>query len=109
MQLFLSFQLVHRSKTRSHRLQDALRSIRGNAALVEELLAWIMEAQALLSTKEQDPIPDDLTVVDTLAKEHMEFHEDLTGKNKEVERLTKSIQRERKNRRYGRLEYYAHI
>jgi hypothetical protein len=30
-----------------------------------------MEAQALLATKEKDPIPEDLTVVEALVKEHL--------------------------------------
>ena len=64
------FQLLQRGKSREQRLQDALRNIQGNAALVEELLSWLTEAQVLLATKEKDPIPEDLNVVETLAKEH---------------------------------------
>ena len=63
-------QLLQRGKSREQRLQDALRNIQGNAALVEELLSWLTEAQVLLATKEKDPIPEDLNVVETLAKEH---------------------------------------
>lgn len=69
--LIVVCQAVNRSNQRAERLQEALRNIRGNAALLEELLAWLTEAQALLSTKEKDPIPEDLTVVEALAKEHM--------------------------------------
>ena len=68
--MFLCFQLLQRGKSREQRLQDALRNIQGNAALVEELLSWLTEAQVLLATKEKDPIPEDLNVVETLAKEH---------------------------------------
>ena len=43
--------------------------------MVEELLAWLTEAYVLLSTKEKDPIPDDLNTVETLYKEHVvSFH-----------------------------------
>lgn len=63
-------QLLQRAKSREQRLQEALRAIQGNAALVEELLSWLTDAQVLLSTKEKDPIPDDLGVVETLCKEH---------------------------------------
>lgn len=38
---------------------------------MEELLAWMSEAYILLSTKERDPIPDDLNTVETLYKEHV--------------------------------------
>ena len=64
-------QALNRSNQRSIRLQEALRSIRGNAALLEDLLAWLTEAQALLTAKEKDPIPEDLTVVEALVKEHL--------------------------------------
>ena len=73
--LKLCSQLLQRAKTKEERLQDALRNIQGNAALVEELLAWLTEAYVLLSTKEKDPIPDDLNTVETLYKEHVvSFH-----------------------------------
>lgn len=39
--------------------------------MLEELLAWLTDAQALLATKEHDPIPDDIKVVETLLKEHL--------------------------------------
>ncbi|XP_052813001.1 microtubule-actin cross-linking factor 1, isoforms 1/2/3/4/5-like isoform X2 [Mya arenaria] len=90
-------QLLQRAKSREQRLQEALRGIQGNAALVEELLSWLTEAQVLLVTKEKDPIPDDLSVVETLCKEHSEFHEDINLKNADVERLTKILQHEPKS------------
>ncbi|CAG5119095.1 unnamed protein product, partial [Candidula unifasciata] len=64
-------QLLQRAANRGQRLQEALRNIQGNAALLEELLAWLTDAQALLATKERDPIPDDLKVVEALLKEHL--------------------------------------
>ncbi|XP_041374834.1 LOW QUALITY PROTEIN: microtubule-actin cross-linking factor 1-like [Gigantopelta aegis] len=93
-------QLLLRAKNRAARLQDALRNIQGNAALLEELLAWLTDAQALLATKERDPIPDDLKVVETLLKEHLEFHEEVTSKNSDAERLTKLVSLENKQK-YG--------
>ncbi|KAK6961833.1 microtubule-actin cross-linking factor 1-like isoform X1, partial [Biomphalaria glabrata] len=89
-------QLLHRATTRGQRLQEALRNIQGNAALLEELLAWLTDAQALLATKERDPIPDDLKVVETLLKEHLEFHEEVTSKNNDAERLSKLVTSESK-------------
>ncbi|KAK3083433.1 hypothetical protein FSP39_022457, partial [Pinctada imbricata] len=97
-------QLLQRAKNRGQRLQDALKNIQGNAALVEELLAWLNDAHILLSTKERDPIPEDLKVVEDLVKEHAEFHDEVTSKNNDVERLTKIITSEPKSpggRHYG--------
>jgi len=64
-------QAVHRSDQRAVRLHDALRAARGSAALVDELLAWLTEAHALLSAKEKDAVSDDLTVVESLLREHL--------------------------------------
>lgn len=89
-------QLRQRATGRGERLQEALRNIQGNAALLEELLAWLTDAQALLATKERDPVPDDLKVVDALLKEHLEFHEEVTSKNNDAERLSKLVTTESK-------------
>lgn len=97
-------QLVQRARSRAQRLQEALKSIQGNAALLEELLAWLTDAQVLLATKEKDPIPHDLNVVETLLKEHLELHEEVTSKNADVDRLTKIVTCESKlsqGRHYG--------
>jgi len=64
-------QAVHRSDQRAVRLQDALRAARGSAALVDELMAWLTEAHALLTAKDKDSVSDDLTVVESLLREHL--------------------------------------
>ena len=60
-----------RAGQRSQRLQEALRNVRGNAVLLDELLAWLTEAQALLHAKNKDAIPEDLTTVEALVREHL--------------------------------------
>ncbi|CAD5120159.1 DgyrCDS8736 [Dimorphilus gyrociliatus] len=82
-------QAISRCAQRSSRLQEALRAVRGNAAIVAELLAWVSETQTFLATKEKDTIPQDLTVVEALLKEHMELHDELSMKQPEVEKATK--------------------
>ncbi|KAK6172103.1 hypothetical protein SNE40_018056 [Patella caerulea] len=89
-------QLIQRAKSRADRLQEALRNIQGNAALLEELLSWLTDAQSLLATKERDPLPEDLKVVETLLKEHLEFHDEVTTRNADAERLTKLVTLEAK-------------
>lgn len=64
-------QAVLRADQRAARLQEALRSARGSAALVEELLTWLTEGHALLTAKEKDQVSDDLTVVEALLREHL--------------------------------------
>ncbi|BFZ22115.1 hypothetical protein BsWGS_25154 [Bradybaena similaris] len=95
-------QLLQRAANRGQRLQEALRNIQGNAALLEELLAWLTDAQALLATKERDPIPDDLKVVEALLKEHLEFHDEVTSRNNDAERLSKLVTSESKMAAQGK-------
>ena len=64
-------QAVYRSEQRAARLQDALMVARGSAALVDELLTWVTEAHALLTAKDKDAVPDDLTVVESLLHQHL--------------------------------------
>ncbi|GFO18176.1 microtubule-actin cross-linking factor 1, isoforms 1/2/3/5, partial [Plakobranchus ocellatus] len=102
LQLIERHELLQRAQNRGQRLQEALRNIQGNAALLEELLAWLTDAQALLATKERDPIPDDLKVVETLLKEHLEFHDEVTSKNNDAERLSKLVTSESKMAAQGK-------
>lgn len=63
-------QTVSRAAQRAAKLHDSLRVVRQNAALVDELTVWLNDCYVLLTTKDKDSIPDDLTVVDALVKEH---------------------------------------
>lgn len=51
--------------------RDAIQSIHGKAAMMEDLMAWISEALALMASKENNSIPDDLATADALLKEHL--------------------------------------
>lgn len=84
-------QALSRSQQRAVKLQETLRVVRTNAALVDELMVYLTDCHALLSTKEKDSIPDDLTVVEELVKEHAEFQEDLSSRSQEIEKLIRSL------------------
>ena len=64
-------QALHKAGQRSQRLNEALDMSRGNSERMDELLSWLTESHALLSTKMRDAIPDDLTIVESLLHEHM--------------------------------------
>jgi len=63
-------QAFSRAAQRAAKLQDALRVVRTKAAHVDELMVWVNDCYILLTAKDRDSIPDDLTVVDALVKEH---------------------------------------
>jgi len=63
-------QALSRASQRAIKLHDSLRVVRTNAAHVDELMVWLNDCYVLLTAKDKDSIPDDLTVVDALVKEH---------------------------------------
>lgn len=84
-------QVVSRARQRAVKLQDSLRLVRQNAAHVDELMDWLSDCHTLLTAKDKDSIPEDLTVVNALLNEHAEFHEELLAKTSEVEKLLRSL------------------
>ena len=70
MQCDCCTQALSRAGQRAAKLQDSLRAVRQNAAHVDELMSWLNDCHVLLTTKDKDNIPDDLTVVDALVREH---------------------------------------
>jgi len=61
---------LSRAGQRAVKLQDALRAVRQNAAHVDELMVYLNDCHTLLTAKDKDSIPEDLTVVEALVKEH---------------------------------------
>lgn len=45
--------------------------IQGNITLLEELIAYLSDAEVLLLTKEEDEVPEDLSLVEDLLKQHV--------------------------------------
>ncbi|XP_070185712.1 microtubule-actin cross-linking factor 1, isoforms 6/7-like isoform X4 [Littorina saxatilis] len=70
-------QLLERARARGERLRDTQHRLIGLAQSLEDMLAQLTEYQALLATKERDPIPHDLKVVDELLREHTEVYGEL--------------------------------
>jgi len=63
-------QALSRAGQRAAKLQESLRVVRKNAAHIDELMIWLNDCHVLLTAKDKDSIPDDLTVVDALVNEH---------------------------------------
>lgn len=69
--LCVCLQVSKMVRQKQQMARDAIQSIHGKAAMMEDLMAWISEALALLASKENNSIPDDLTTADALLKEHL--------------------------------------
>uniref|UniRef100_T1IVF3 Dystonin n=1 Tax=Strigamia maritima TaxID=126957 RepID=T1IVF3_STRMM len=78
------------AKQRKQRLDDHVASLRDLADTLTELLDWLKKKEKTLVDLEAKPLPDDIPVIERLIEEHKEFTEQLTEKQPEVERITKT-------------------
>nr|XP_008169257.1 microtubule-actin cross-linking factor 1 isoform X22 [Chrysemys picta bellii] len=75
------------------RLETALSELVANAELLEELLAWIQWAETTLIQRDQEPTPQNIDQVKALISEHQSFMEEMTRKQPDVDRVTKTYKR----------------
>ncbi|XP_054854824.1 microtubule-actin cross-linking factor 1 isoform X7 [Eublepharis macularius] len=81
------------AKQHQQRLEAALSELVANAELLEELLAWIQWAETTLIQRDQDPMPQNIEQVKALIVEHQSFMEEMTRKQPDVDRVTKTYKR----------------
>ncbi|KAE8624628.1 hypothetical protein XENTR_v10006010 [Xenopus tropicalis] len=75
------------------RLQTALSELLANSELLDELLSWIQWAETTLIQRGQDPMPQNIDQVKALISEHQVFMEEMTQKQPDVDRVTKTYKR----------------
>ncbi|XP_068273853.1 microtubule-actin cross-linking factor 1 isoform X4 [Nyctibius grandis] len=81
------------AKQHQQRLESALSELVANAELLEELLAWIQWAETTLIQRDQEPMPQNIDQVKALISEHQFFMEEMTRKQPDVDRVTKTYKR----------------
>ncbi|GAB0199408.1 microtubule-actin cross-linking factor 1 [Grus japonensis] len=81
------------AKQHQQRLESALSELVANAELLEELLAWIQWAETTLIQRDQEPTPQNIDQVKALISEHQSFMEEMTRKQPDVDRVTKTYKR----------------
>ncbi|XP_068924103.1 microtubule-actin cross-linking factor 1 isoform X4 [Petaurus breviceps papuanus] len=81
------------AKQHQQRLEAALSELVANAELLEELLAWIQWAETTLIQRDQEPTPQNIDRVKSLIAEHQAFMEEMTRKQPDVDRVTKTYKR----------------
>ncbi|KAF3819988.1 hypothetical protein GH733_015497 [Mirounga leonina] len=81
------------AKQHQQRLETALSELVANAELLEELLAWIQWAETTLIQRDQESIPQNIDRVKALIAEHQTFMEEMTRKQPDVDRVTKTYKR----------------
>ncbi|XP_009984863.1 PREDICTED: microtubule-actin cross-linking factor 1-like, partial [Tauraco erythrolophus] len=81
------------AKQHQQRLESALSELVANAELLEELLAWIQWAETTLIQRDQEAMPQNIEQVKALISEHQSFMEEMTRKQPDVDRVTKTYKR----------------
>uniref|UniRef100_A0A671QTD4 Microtubule-actin cross-linking factor 1-like n=1 Tax=Sinocyclocheilus anshuiensis TaxID=1608454 RepID=A0A671QTD4_9TELE len=104
------------AKQHEQRLEMALTELLTNAALLEELLSWLQWAETTLVQRDTEPLPQDITQVKTLITEHQMFMEEMTRKQPDVDKVTKTYKRKPaehpsslSDRRGARKRLYPHL
>ncbi|XP_072532164.1 microtubule-actin cross-linking factor 1 isoform X11 [Salminus brasiliensis] len=81
------------AKQHEQRLEAALTELLNNAALLEELLSWLQWAETTLVQRDTEPLPQDIPLLKTLITEHQVFMEEMTRKQPDVDKVTKTYKR----------------
>lgn len=55
---------------RRQRLEDTLTRQKLNSALLDELLTWLMTAEANMNVANKRPIPDNIPIIEQLLQDH---------------------------------------
>ncbi|XP_060914959.1 microtubule-actin cross-linking factor 1 isoform X2 [Labrus mixtus] len=81
------------AKQHEQRLETALTEVLNNANLLEELLSWLQWAETTLVQQDTEPLPQDIPQLKTLITEHQTFMEEMTRKQPDVDKVTKTYKR----------------
>ncbi|XP_060045986.1 LOW QUALITY PROTEIN: dystonin [Erinaceus europaeus] len=81
------------AKQHQQRLASALAGLIAKQELLEALLAWLQWAETTLSDKDKEVIPQEIEEVKALIAEHQIFMEEMTRKQPDVDKVTKTYKR----------------
>ncbi|XP_074542218.1 microtubule-actin cross-linking factor 1, isoforms 1/2/3/4 [Halichoeres trimaculatus] len=81
------------AKQHEQRLETALTEVLNNANLLEELLSWLQWAETTLIQRDTEPLPQDIPQLKNLITEHQMFMEEMTRKQPDVDKVTKTYKR----------------
>uniref|UniRef100_A0A224Z7W8 Short stop n=1 Tax=Rhipicephalus zambeziensis TaxID=60191 RepID=A0A224Z7W8_9ACAR len=79
------------ARQREQKLAEHLRSLRDVLELLEELMRWLLAAEASLMTLEAQPLPDDVAATERLLEDHRRFMDDMSQRQADVDRISKAF------------------
>ncbi|XP_039236358.1 dystonin isoform X10 [Pipra filicauda] len=86
-------EVVAWAKQHQQRLAGALAGLIANQELLEALLSWLQWAETTLTEKDKEVIPQEIEEVKALIAEHQTFMEEMTRKQPDVDKVTKTHKR----------------
>ncbi|XP_063775378.1 dystonin [Pseudophryne corroboree] len=81
------------AKQHQQRLSVALEDLIAKKELLESLLQWLQWAETTLNEKDKEDIPEEIDEVKALIEEHQAFMEEMTRKQPDVDKVTKTYKR----------------
>ncbi|KAM3930381.1 dystonin isoform 2-T2 [Leptodactylus fuscus] len=81
------------AKQHQQRLAFALEDLIAKKELLESLLQWLQWAETTLNEKDKEDIPEEIDEVKALIAEHQAFMEEMTRKQPDVDKVTKTYKR----------------
>ncbi|XP_057197512.1 dystonin isoform X6 [Triplophysa rosa] len=81
------------ARQHQQRLSSALNDLLATQDLLEKLLNWLQWAETTLGEKDKEPLPQEIEEVKTLIAEHQAFMEEVTRKQPDVDKITKTHKR----------------
>lgn len=64
------FQVTAWAKQRESKLEEGLDGVRANNALLDDLMSWITNVESSLLTQEQQPVPNNVPIIEQLLHDH---------------------------------------
>uniref|UniRef100_UPI0037E92C14 dystonin n=1 Tax=Semicossyphus pulcher TaxID=241346 RepID=UPI0037E92C14 len=81
------------ARQHQQRLATALTELLATQDLLENLLTWLQWAESNLNNKDKEPLPQEIEEVKGLIAEHQAFMEEMTRKQPDVDKITKTHKR----------------
>ncbi|XP_037321345.2 dystonin isoform X5 [Pungitius pungitius] len=81
------------ARQHQQRLATALTELLATQDLLENLLTWLQWAESNLDNKDKEQLPQELEEIKSLIEEHQAFMEEMTRKQPDVDKITKTHKR----------------
>ncbi|XP_045927365.1 dystonin [Micropterus dolomieu] len=81
------------ARQHQQRLAAALTELLATQELLENLLTWLQWAETNLNDKDKEPLPQEIEEVKGLIADHQAFMEEMTRKQPDVDKITKTHKR----------------